>query len=49
VNLVNRVVEVRDMPVAGTYSRLTTLKSGDRVTLVAFPDVSFLVDQILPY
>lgn len=49
VNLVNRVVEVRDLPVAGTYSRLTTLKSGDRVTLVAFPDISFLVDQILPY
>lgn len=48
VNLVDRTIEVRDQPKNGTYSRLMTLRSGDRITLVAFPDVSFAVDQILP-
>jgi len=48
VNLVDRAIEVRDQPKNGTYSRLVTLRSGERITLVAFPDVSFAVDQILP-
>lgn len=48
VNLVDRVLEVRDRPINGAYSRLVTLRAGDRVTLVAFPDVSFDVSAILP-
>lgn len=48
VNLVDRVLEIRDRPENGTYRRLVTLRSGERVTLVAFPDVTFDVDQILP-
>lgn len=48
VNLVDRVLEVRDRPENGTYGRLVTLRPGSRVTLVAFPDVTFAVDEILP-
>lgn len=49
VDLVHRIIEVRDQPLNGTYGRLRTLAApGERITLVAFPDVSFAFEQILP-
>lgn len=47
VNLVDDCLEVRDQPANGVYRRLRTLGAGERVTLVAFPDVSFDVAELL--
>jgi len=32
----------------GVYTECTTLRRGDRVTLVAFPDVTLDVAELLP-
>lgn len=48
VNLPHRVLEVRDLPVEGTYTRTRTLHPGETVSPVAFPDVQIQVDSILP-
>ncbi len=47
VNLVERVVEVHTEPVAGVYQRRMTYQKGERITLVAFPEVTFAVDDFL--
>lgn len=48
VDLVHRIVEVRDRPANGTYGRLRTVGPDERIALVTFPDVSFSFEQILP-
>lgn len=48
VDLVHRVIEVRDRPANGRYERLRTVHPGERIALVAFPDVSFDFEEILP-
>jgi Uma2 family endonuclease len=48
VNLVDRVVEVRSHIVSGAYARIETHRSGATITLLAFPDVSIAVDDVLP-
>jgi Uma2 family endonuclease len=41
------LIEVHTTIVAGTYARVTPLHKGDRVTLLAFPDVTIEVSDIL--
>lgn len=48
VNLVDRVLEIRDQPAGGSYTRLRTVRAGERISLAAFPDVSFAIEDILP-
>jgi Uma2 family endonuclease len=48
VNLVDGVIEVSTVPKAGTYMTTTLHRKGTTITLVAFPDVTIVVDDILP-
>jgi Uma2 family endonuclease len=47
VNLVDRVVEKYSEPSGGSYARLVTVRVGDAVAPLAFPDVSMTVDEIV--
>ena len=47
VNLVDDVVEVYAGPEGSTYRTATTKSRDDAITLVAFPDVTIAVDNIL--
>jgi Uma2 family endonuclease len=48
VNLVDDVIEVSTAPKAGAYTTTTLHRKGGTITLVAFPDVTIAVDDILP-
>jgi Uma2 family endonuclease len=48
VNLIDDVIEVSTAPRAGAYTTTTLHRKGSTITLVAFPDVTIAVDDILP-
>ncbi len=48
VDIQHDVLIVHRDPADGTYRQVRTLQRGEHVTLLAFPDVTFAVDQILP-
>ena len=48
VNLVDDQIEVLRDPLVGSYRSETIYRRGDRITLLAFPDVTLVVDDILP-
>lgn len=48
VSLTECIVEVRYEPENGTYRRLETLRPGDSIRLVSFPDVTIPVSDFLP-
>ena len=48
VDLVHRAVEVRTAPRDGHYTRTVTYGGGDRIALVAFPDIVLATDDFLP-
>lgn len=48
VNLPDRSLEVRDLPVDGSYTRTRTFRAGETVAPAAFPDIQISVDAILP-
>jgi Uma2 family endonuclease len=48
VNLVDSVIEVSTDPESGAYTTTTLHRKGGTITLVAFPDVTVAVDDILP-
>ncbi len=48
VDLVHGTVEVRTEPVDGQYARLQTYRRGERIPLIAFPDVEIATDDFLP-
>jgi Uma2 family endonuclease len=48
VDIEGRVVEVYRRPENGTYTAITTVREGDRVTPQAFPDLALAVSEILP-
>src|SRR5438132_969067 len=47
VNLVEHCIEVYTEPVPGAYSHLEKYARGQAIRLVAFPDVSFAVSDVL--
>ena len=47
VNLVDGLVEVHSEIVRGVYTKVVPAKRGDRISLLAFPDVSLAVDDVL--
>lgn len=47
VNLPERCVEVYSQPAQETYSRVERYEPGQAISLVAFPDVSFAVADVL--
>ena len=47
VNLVDRVVEVHREPAPNGYRQLTTVRKGERLRLLAFPDVELAVDKFV--
>jgi Uma2 family endonuclease len=47
VNLVDRVVEVRRQPRSGRYEQLSVHPKGERLKLLAFPDVELAIDGFL--
>jgi len=47
VNLVERIVEVHRAPRAGRYEEASLHSKGDRLRLLAFPDVELAVDDFL--
>jgi Uma2 family endonuclease len=47
VNLVDRVVEVHRQPHAGRYEAVTVHQQGERLGLLAFPDVELIIDDFL--
>ena len=47
VNLPERCIEVYTSPVPGAYSRVERYERGQSIRLVAFPDVSFAVSDVL--
>ena len=47
VDVPNGCVEVRTEPRKGRYTRLQTFRPGESVTLVAFPDVTIAVSDVL--
>jgi len=47
VNLPERCIEVYTGPVPGAYSNVERLARGQSIRLVAFPDVSFAVSDVL--
>jgi len=47
LNIPENVVEVRTEPVNGRYTRLETFRPGESVSPVAFPGITFQVDDIL--
>lgn len=48
VNLPERVVEVHREPHRGRWREKTIYRRGERVHMLAFPDVSIAVDDVLP-
>lgn len=48
VDLAAERIEVRRAPTGGDYRELTTVRRGERIGLVAFPEVALEVDAILP-
>jgi len=48
VDLVNGLVEVRRDRDAGVWRSITTLRRGDTLRMLAFPDVEIAVSEILP-
>lgn len=48
VDLVHGVVEVRTEPADGHYSRTVTRSRGERIALVAFPEVALATEEFLP-
>lgn len=48
VSLPEDLVEVRDQPENGVYQRLRTVRRGESIQLVSFPDIRVLVDAFLP-
>jgi Uma2 family endonuclease len=48
VDLVHGAVEVRTAPLDGHYTRMETYGRGERITLVAFPDLAIATDDFLP-
>jgi Uma2 family endonuclease len=48
VNLVDRIVEVRSEIISAAYTKLTSYRSGQSITLIQFPDVTIAVDDVLP-
>ena len=47
VNLPRRSVEVHREPRGGRYQQVTVHRAGERITLLALPDVAIAVDDIL--
>ena len=47
VNLVERCIEVYTGPTPGAYAKLERYERGQSIRLVAFPDVSFAVSDVL--
>jgi Uma2 family endonuclease len=47
VNLPERCIEVYTVPTPGAYSQVTRYDRGQVIQLTAFPDVSFLVSDVL--
>jgi len=48
VDLVHAAVEVRTEPADGHYTRTVTYGRGERIALVAFPDLVLATDEFLP-
>ena len=48
VNIPERVVEVYTDPTGGVYRSVRVFGPGDTVSPIAFPDISLLVDQVIP-
>jgi Uma2 family endonuclease len=48
VNIVDQQVEVLRDPVVGRYRGETIYRRGERITLLAFPDVAIAVDDVMP-
>jgi Uma2 family endonuclease len=48
VNLLEEVIEVHTQPRGSQYATKSTHQRGERITLVAFADVTLAVDEILP-
>ncbi len=47
VDVVDRVIEVHREPAGDRYGRVETVRAGDELTLVAFPDVIVPVARVL--
>ena len=47
-NLVDDTVEVFRQPESGSYRTRMTLRRGEKLSLVSFPDVEIEVDELLP-
>lgn len=47
INLQDDVIEVRRQPSAEGYSQVESLQRGDRLTPLAYPQLSFTVDELL--
>ena len=47
VNLTEDTVELYSKPVKGKYTKTELLRRGDALSLQSFPDISFMVDEIL--
>ena len=48
VNLPRRTVEVHRDPHGSRYQQVTVFRRGERVSLLAFPEIAIAVDDILP-
>ena len=48
INLVHEVVEVHREPVDGLYGQAIRLGRGDRLRMIAFPDIEVAVADLLP-
>ena len=48
VNLVDEVVEVYRNPKRGKWRSMTTYQRGERIAMLAFPDISVAVSEVLP-
>jgi Uma2 family endonuclease len=47
VDLTHDVVQVYREPASGGYQVVETRRRGDRIAVAAFPDIEFMVEQIL--
>jgi Uma2 family endonuclease len=48
VNLVDGLVEVHSEIASGAYTRITPCRRGERIRVLAFPEVEVLVEDVLP-
>jgi hypothetical protein len=48
VNLVDGQIEVHREPTATGYGAMTIHRRGERIALLAFPDVTIAVDDVVP-